>query len=106
MSRPFDEILHELIEAMDNPVAAFVSREEEAEVAKALSEVEGLPDFLKQTMGADMRRYFNATPEEQKQVKGAFARTAYFLSLAVPKKNLDHTKDLVSGPRKRSTGLR
>ena len=63
MSRPFDEILHELVEAMDNPVTASVDKKQEVEIAESLSSVEGLPEFLKNTMGADMRRYFAASPE-------------------------------------------
>lgn len=104
MSRPFDEILQELVQAMDNPVAAAVDKKQEASVAQILSEVEGLPQFLKETMGADMRRYFSAAPEEQRQIKGAFARTAYIYSLTVPKEQNDLTRNSLTGPRK-SNGL-
>lgn len=106
MSRPFDEILAELVAAMDNPVAASVSKEQEQEIGKALSEVEGLHSFLKETMGADMRRYFSAAPEEQKQIKGAFARTAYIYSLTVPKENFSGFTGGIVGPRKTESRLR
>lgn len=104
--RTFEDVLHELIALMDNPITAFVDKAQEVEIAKGLSEVEGLPAFLKATMGADMRRYFAASPTEQQQIKGAFARTVYLLGLAVPKKNLDHTKDQLTGSRKSLPKLR
>ena len=101
MSRPFEQILQELVESMDNPIATFVTKGDTAEISSALRNIKGLPEFLKQTMGADMRRYFAASPEEQAQIKGAFSRTAYLLSLAVPRENMDHTKNMVTGPRTR-----
>ena len=103
--RSFEEILHELVQSMDNPVAAFVSKEQEIAIAKQLSEVEGLADFLKQTLGADMRRYFAATPAAQEQIKGAFSRTSYILSLAVPKKNMDLLKEDLTSPRIKNSAL-
>lgn len=92
MEKSFNDILIELAEAIDNPIATKVPKEVENEIAHGLAQVVGLPDFLKLTMGADMRRYFNATPDEQKQIKGAFARTAYLLSLTLPKQNFEGFK--------------
>lgn len=102
MSRPFDEIIAELASAVDNPLNAFVTKEEEREIAETLSTVSGLPAFLKQTMEADVRRYFNAAPEEQKMIKGAFTRTAYLLSLTVPRQNKEATMGDFVRPKRRS----
>lgn len=100
MSRPFELILKELVEAMDNPVDVSVPKELENDISQALQQVEDLPTFWKLTMGSDMRRYFAASPEEQRQIKGAFARTAYLYSLSVPKENFEYIKNKITSPRK------
>lgn len=93
MNRPIEEIIVELVEQLPDPRDAFVDRQHEQEIREVLGNIRGLPEFLKMTMSADMRRYFSASPEEQEQIKGAFRRTAYFLSLAIPKANMEFVKD-------------
>lgn len=103
--RTFDEVFAELISVMDNPLDSYVSKKDEVELAETLSKVRGLPEFLRATMGADMKRYFAATPEEQQRIKGAFQRTMYLLSLSVPKKNIDYVKSKLTGTRKKQGDL-
>jgi len=47
---------------------------------KDLSGVENIDDILKSMLKADRIRYFNAPPESQNQIKGAFNRTLYWLN--------------------------
>lgn len=103
--RTFDDVLQELISLMDNPVDSFITKQEEVDIAQGLAQVRGLPEFLRKTLGSDMRRYFSASPAEQERIKGAFKRTVYFLGLSVPKKNLDHMKNKLSGNRKSAEQL-
>ncbi len=78
--KSLEELLEEIYLVLE-PLEASVPKSQEREVAKGLSEVEGLKDFLKATLAADMRRHFSASPEEQASIKGAFRRTLYLLSL-------------------------
>jgi hypothetical protein len=78
----FDELVLMIAQTLENPAEASINKGMEREVAKGLSEVVGLKDFLKETMSADMRRYFAASEAEQPNIKGAFSRTVYLLGLA------------------------
>ena len=80
--KDFDTLVDEIAQTLENPVDGFVNKTLERDVAKGLSQVEGLTEFLKATLSADMRRYFAATGEEQERVKGSFSRTVYLLGLA------------------------
>lgn len=83
----FEELLQMLANKLD-AFEASVPKGLEREVAKGLSEVEGLTEFLKATLSADMRRHFSASEDEQRAIKGAFSRTVYLLALARSKNNL------------------
>lgn len=48
------------------------------QVFSDLSRVEGLLDFLRDTMVSDIRRYFAAQTEKERDIiRGGFSRTAY-----------------------------
>lgn len=48
------------------------------EIFQAMSGIDGLLDYLKDTMGADIKRYFAAqTDHERDLIRGAFARTSF-----------------------------
>lgn len=90
----FDQLVDMLAQTIDDAAEASVPKGLEKEVGKALSEVVGFKEFLRATMSTDMRRYFAASPEEQKNIKGAFSRTVYLLALArsgSPERNLQLT---------------
>lgn len=87
----FDELVDMVAQTIDDAAEASLDKGLEKEVAKGLADVEGYYDFMKKTLSTDMRRYFAASPEEQKSIKGAFSRTVYLLGLARSGKDL-HTQ--------------
>ena len=56
------------------------------DVIEELRSIQELPDFLRDTMSEDVKRYFNATsPVEQLMTKGAYFRTKWLLNLIAKK---------------------
>ena len=46
-----------------------------------VSRIDDFRDYLKETMSADIKRYFYASKEQQDAIRGAFQRTKYFYDL-------------------------
>lgn len=66
-----------------------ISREEEFVIFEQMNKIEGLDDYLRNTMSKDVKRYFQASSEkEREQVRGAYARALYFRGL-LHKKTLE-----------------
>lgn len=73
-----DELLKQLVELHDNPLEDELTQEYTKLVFKSIEDTELVLEWLRITMGQDMKRYFSAsTDDERAQTKGAFARTAY-----------------------------
>lgn len=104
MSRPVDEILVELLEAMGNPLTESLDRKFEIAVFDGLKGTEGLGEYFRLTMGEDIKRYFSAgTDKERDQIKGAFLRTASFRTKLVQAEKAPIVKERLSGGRKSTT---
>lgn len=57
-----------------------LDEEQEKKLFESLKHVEGIQEYLRDTLAKDMRRYFAAgTDDERAIVRGAFARTSYWL---------------------------
>jgi len=70
----------------ENPLDSTIDKKEEARLFQELSHIEGIDDYLKQTMGMDIMRYFSvdsgASGEDiRAQIKGAYNRTQYLRKL-------------------------
>jgi hypothetical protein len=64
-----------------------ITKEGVSEIYDALSGIEGLVDYLSDTMNKDIRRYFAAqTDKERDLIRGAFARTSYIRALVLDRK--------------------
>jgi len=89
--RTIDEILAELIDALDNPVRETIDKKLEEAVFDDLRKIDSFQEYLQVTLGLDMKRYFSAsTDAEREQIKGAFGRTAYLSGkIAGVKKNAE-----------------
>lgn len=96
----FDTLVDQIAQSLPNPAEGFVSKEQEKEIALALSQIEGLKEFFKATLSADMRRHFAATPVEQERIKGAFSRTVYLLGLARSGSEKSMAENSLQGKRK------
>lgn len=87
------------MENLTNPLDSQINKKEEAALFDILSGVEGLDDYLKETMGMDIMRYFNAPSglegeAVRSQIKGAYFRTQYIKkALATAKKVEDKKKE-------------
>ena len=71
---PIDEIILELKELTDFDD---IDPKIEAQIFKDLATVDGLQEYLSQTLAQDLKRYFQSPPGAQLLVKGAFNRTLY-----------------------------
>lgn len=59
-----------------------IAKEGVKEIYQSLAGVEGYLDYLKDTMNADIKRYFNAQTDGERQlIRGAFARTSFIRAL-------------------------
>lgn len=59
-----------------------VDKKAEKELFSRMAEVDGIQDYLRATLSDDVKRYFQASSEpERDQIRGAFNRTLYFRSL-------------------------
>jgi hypothetical protein len=59
-----------------------VSRQDEFQIFDEISKIEGIENYLRDTMARDVKRYFTASDDHGRdQVRGAYARTMYWRSL-------------------------
>lgn len=58
-----------------------VSHETYKDCLLEVSSIDGFRDYLKETMAADIKRYFFASQEQQPIIKGAFHRTKYLYDI-------------------------
>lgn len=64
------------------------NKELQEDVIDNLKEIQELPEFLRDIMSEDVKRYFNAsTPVEQLLAKGAYFRTKWLLNKLIQDKN-------------------
>lgn len=58
-----------------------LEKEQEEKLFESLKHIEGLQAYLQDTANRDIRRYFGASDDKERNLtRGAFARTVYFLS--------------------------
>lgn len=99
--RTIDEILVELSYALDNPIRETIDKKLENEVFNDLKNVSGLQEYLLQTLGSDMKRYFSASTDiERSQVRGAFSRTAYLSGKITAAEKMEVYKEDTKNKRK------
>jgi hypothetical protein len=102
--RTTDEILLELVESMESPLASNLDGKWERKVFEDVRGSDNLLEWCRETMAMDMKRYFSAVDDESRaQIKGAFSRTAYIRGLLVKMGNVKKVKKDVSGKRKKLT---
>ena len=102
--RTIDEILVELAEAMDISIKNDINIDQKVElkIFTAVRSIEGYTEYLRTTLERDMKRYFSAsTDRERDQIKGAFSRTAYLYGKLVKTSEVKETKEFFKGGRKR-----
>ena len=99
--RTIDDILIELAEAMESPIKENKDKKFELAIIKDLKDVENIQEYLFMLMGLDMKRYFGAANDaERDRLKGAFSRTAYLSGLISAASKAKVTKEDLSGKRK------
>ncbi len=81
------ELAYKLAESLgDINSLSLPDEKEQAKIYKELNTIEGLVDMLRDTMVQDMRRYFAAqTDKERDIIRGGFARTAYWVARILDK---------------------
>lgn len=77
-----DEIVAAFIDTMGNPLDSENNKDEQYVLFKELSTIDGLDEWLRTSMGEDIKRHFSASNDEQRaHVKGEFARTLRILTM-------------------------
>ncbi len=75
------ELASRLADLMGDIDSVEIAKEGTKEIFAQLANVDGLMDFLRDTMVNDIKRYFSAqTDRERDIVRGGFYRTAYIRS--------------------------
>lgn len=77
-----DELCDLSIKALGNVFDTTpLSKDEEYVMFKEMGKIEGLSEYMADTMSRDIKRAFGSDPRVQEQVRGAYSRTLYFRSL-------------------------
>ena len=72
------ELASKLANLLGDVDSVEITKEGTKELFQAMSSVDGLADFFRDTMMNDIRRYFAAqTDHERDIIRGGFARTSY-----------------------------
>ena len=78
--KDLDYILEQLVDILDNPRESEIGNKLEVETFGSLKGNDYLTEYLRKTLGCDVKRYFSASSDnERSQIRGAFSRTAYLL---------------------------
>lgn len=83
VDRPMDEIelASKLAELMGDLDSVEITKDGAKEIYRAIGNVDGLLDHLKDIMLNDIRRYFAAQTEKERDIiRGGYSRTAYLRS--------------------------
>lgn len=79
--RTIEEILLELADVLDNPMESEIDDKLEVETFGSIKGNDRLTEYLRITLGCDIKRYYAAsTDENRNQIRGAFNRIAYLLA--------------------------
>ena len=75
-----------LLESYDDIIDDGIEKAEEEVILKQVGDVEGFVQYMRKMANNDMRRYFAAVTDKDRDViRGAFARTVYLKNRAVGK---------------------
>lgn len=98
--KTIDQILIELVDVMDNPLGSKLDKKFESEVFNTIRGSEGFTEYLRETLGQDMKRYFAASSESARdQIKGHFSFAVYLLGSIAKAGDADKLKEELSGKR-------
>lgn len=75
-----DFLCFELAKTIGDPTEYSIEPKQEEYFFRDFARIDGARDYLRATMAKDMQRDFGATPDQRQLIRGAFARTSYFLS--------------------------
>lgn len=94
------EVLDLYIETVGNPLNIDVDKDSEIILFKELAKVDGLDEYLRATMGEDIKRAFQSqTDVERAIIKGGYARTMYIRAML---KKVRENKEIMDFKGKRT----
>ena len=80
------ELAFNLAEKLGDLTSVEITKEGIDQLYTELSGVDGLLDYLADTMRADINRYFSATTDKDRDIiRGAFSRTSYIRAILLDK---------------------
>ncbi len=71
------------INKLPSPIDIDLDQGQRDLIFKDMSQIDGLMEYLRDTMSMDIKRYFSAPIEQQQIIMGAYHRTKYFYDLCV-----------------------
>lgn len=92
-----DEKLKEFVDSFDSLLETNIDKDLESQVFNQLIEIEGLSEYLRRTMGEDVKRSFTAPTSQHEYIKGHFALAAF---LYTNLKKYRQIKDSKETPKK------
>jgi hypothetical protein len=67
---------------IDISVPVGIPKEESEKLFNAVADIDGAFEYFRSTLESDMKRYFNATSDEDRNmIRGAYNRTMYFYKI-------------------------
>lgn len=77
-----DELLGLAVEILGDVWDYKLDKKDEADLFKKISTISGSADYFRTTLAEDVKRYFNATSEKERDtIRGAMSRTMYWRGL-------------------------
>lgn len=93
--QPFnEEKLKEFVESFDSLLEVHIDEQLTKHVFKGLAEVEGFMEYLRRTMGSDVKRAFTSPKEQREYLEGHFAFAAFLYNGIRAVKQSELQKDL------------
>ncbi len=63
------------------PIGSSIDKDEEARIWSEISKIDGISEYLRELMAADLRLHFSCNKAEQDIVRGGYFRVQHFLKL-------------------------
>lgn len=96
-----EEVLNLALDSIGDFTDLKLDKKFEKEVFDNVAGIDGVKEYLRDTIAQDVKRYFKAsTDSERDQVRGAYSRTLYLRSLIIDPAKIDK-KGIAKLPGKR-----
>lgn len=92
-----DELLDQLSQVIGNPMEVQVDAEDHVRIIDEMSKIDGIQEFFRASMGIDMRLYFLAKSDKERDIV-----RGHFNCLAWLRKQMKNVESIKTTPKKAS----